>query len=130
MSIQHDIVEAVRARGYLEGWTKEQLAARQVMKLIEEVKELVLCPELSDDDELWNNTSVINARDEIAEAGKDAREAFDDGECGVFPSTDEARRELSDIIVVCSVLAHALGVDDMMQGALDKAQADVKRGVR
>ncbi len=133
MSIQSEIVEAVRKRGYLEGWSKEQLAARQVMKLAEELRELLLIAdgELSSDeygDDVFER--IKDAQDKIDYAGRAAKYAFDKGDCGTIISDDDAKKELFDIIVVCSILAYALGVDDMMQGALDKANADVKRGVR
>jgi hypothetical protein len=130
MSIQSDIVEAVRSRGYLEGWTNEQLAARQAMKLVEEVQELSSCAGTIGDmnGSTWQEQST--AHEKLWEAGEAARLVFDCGDCGTLESTDYAKKELFDIIVVCSVLAHALGVEDMMQGALDKAQADVRRGVR
>ena len=127
---QEQIVEAVRKRGYLKGWTNEQLAARQAMKLIEEVQELSMCAGKIGDmgGSTWEEQNIAHKK--LWNAGEAARIVFDSGDCGTLESTDSAKKELYDIIVVCSVLAHALGVDDMMQGALDKATADVKRGVR
>ncbi len=127
--IQDQIVEAVRSRGYLEGWTNEQLAARQAMKLFEEVAELSECSGgLPVDPKQCGN--MMRVIDDMGRWDEKVRAAFDGGDCGTIFITDAAKRELFDIIVVCSVLAHALGVDDMMQGALDKARADIERGVR
>ena len=128
MSIQSEIVEAVRSRGYLEGWTNGQLAARQVMKLVEEVGELL--DYLTWHNSLPNHEEIFQTWYRSRDTAISARGAFDGGECGTIFSTPDTIKELADIIVVCSVLAHALGVDDMMQGALDKANADIARGVR
>ena len=38
--------------------------------------------------------------------------------------------ELTDMVVALAVLSDALGIPDMMAAGLDKAQADVARGVR
>jgi hypothetical protein len=83
MNIQSEIVEAVRARGYLEGWTNEQLAARQAMKLAEELRELIICDgEIGGEynSDTWHrNVETLN---KIDYAGRAARESFDDGDCG------------------------------------------------
>ena len=117
---QRAIYTAVAARGYREGWTKEQFITRQVCKLIEEVAELALTVTLP------GRLGLV-----VQVAGKAAREAFDTGtfdNAGVMFETltvDEA----ADCFVVLSCIGEELGVD-LAQLALDKARADTERGVR
>lgn len=125
MSIQQEVYAAVKDRGYMVGWTREQLIARQVCKLQEELAELA---------------AEINGLDpetafQIQEAGRQARIDFDgidgwhDAAPNSFGYTRAAAAELADLVVVALVMAEAMGVD-VLAGALEKARADVGRGTR
>jgi NTP pyrophosphatase (non-canonical NTP hydrolase) len=127
MTIQQQVFQAVRDRGYLDDWTTEQATARQVCKLQEELAELA-----SEVDGMDEPT-----RQNIRKAGAQARADFDDEDAWRSPIvdgwkfgyTDRAAAELYDLQVVVFVLAELLGVD-VQAGALDKARADVERGKR
>jgi NTP pyrophosphatase (non-canonical NTP hydrolase) len=43
---------------------------------------------------------------------------------------EKAANELADVIVTACCLAHALGIDDIMAIAAEKAVQDLKRGRR
>lgn len=133
MKPQDIVSKAVRERGYYNKpdgseWTKEQLASRQVAKLVEEL------------DELANQIGVADLHYdfwafELEKAAISATRHFNDSdEWGQFANTvifdeDKAAIELADIQVVVFTLADALGVD-VAQLAVDKAQRDIERGVR
>ena len=114
---QDEIADAVARRGYRDGWTDEQFAARQVAKVMEEVAELargVRVPYLE---------SLI--------MGDMVREVFDNEEVWKDALIDRKRlaQEVVDVIVPALVLADVLGIDGV-QAAVDKALADVERGKR
>jgi len=125
---QRAIVEAVKARGYLDGWTPEQLGARQVVKLVEEVVELQGC------------IGIVKYGDKdldrlLCDAQTVARRVFDRGDCTQVEIPEDAVKEAADCYVVLAVLTHALeqmlGREiDLEALALAKATGDVKRGVR
>ena len=69
---------------------------------------------------------ALAVRDTVSRATFDVPSLFD----GVLVDVATVIKELPDMVVPLAVLADALGVPDMMAAALDKAQADVKRGVR
>lgn len=124
---QRGIVGAVAARGYLEGYTLDQRIARQLVKQLEETCEAMQALEA-------NDTGLYGLAQLIGNAGammRHARAVFDvpalfDGVAIDVPTLIE---ELPDMVVPLAVLADALGMD-MMAAGLDKAQADVARGVR
>ena len=132
MTTQREIYEAVVARGYREGWTAEQFAARQVAKLTEELGELL------------HHVHQLGYADSAFEwslrnSAIQARREFDDllsWETAAIESPQDAMSELADIVVVACCLAEALGefdydsAGDLMEMALEKATADVARGVR
>jgi NTP pyrophosphatase (non-canonical NTP hydrolase) len=126
---QRKIVAAVKARGYLEGWTPSELGARQFAKLVEEVGEVGgACS-------IQGGMAAEHVYADLYWAASSAREAFDDGYCGEVLSPETAAEEAADCYVVLSVLTHALeqmlGREiDLEALALAKAQGDVKRGVR
>lgn len=125
MTIQQDVYQAVRERGYVDGWTPEQFVARQVCKLQEELSELA--------GEVRGTSMSTHLA--MAAAGEVARVDFDDEDGwrdfsdGMFGYTPRAAAELADLVVVALVMAEALGVD-VLQAALGKARADVGRGTR
>lgn len=118
---QEQIAAAVKRRGYRDGWTAEQFAARQAAKLVEEVGELVR--ELRFDDRYSWTLDLESSADW-------ARTHFDDaGHWDYCDVGEHAARELGDVLVVVYCMADALGVD-VNALALDKACADEARGVR
>lgn len=133
--INRAIYEAVKARGYLDGYTDVQLFARQVCKLQEELAELTR-------DVVLPVTTIGNAKGMILSAGLAARQIFDTPDVwsssgpldhtGVLP---RLYMELADCYVVLAVmeqtLARIAGVElDIQAIALTKAQTDIERGVR
>ena len=126
MSAQVQIVASVARRGYLDGWNDGELLARQIAKLIEELGELASTVETDDPALGYFLANVVRA-------GHSAREAFDEPEHFVgatIADTQAAQHELADLAVVLAVMAHALGVSDVMFAASQKALADEVRGVR
>ena len=129
---QQQVAENTAARGYRDGWTAEQFAARQVCKLVEELAELST--------NIWtgSNLEVISYWEQlICTAGEDARRHFDNvSRWDVSSVTAEtAKSELADIQVVVFNLAAALAEItgepfDVVQAAVDKSAADIERGKR
>lgn len=120
MNAQEIVAGNVAARGYLNGWTAEQLAARQIAKLTEELAELAGA---IDADMPWIAF--------LEHAGRRARLAFDDASAwdDVTLVHNVAEDELPDVVVPLLVLANLLDMD-AGQAAIDKSAADVARGVR
>ena len=124
MSHQTRTVTAVEARGYRNGWTSDQFAARQVCKLVEEVAELAATISLDDKAHVpWLSS--------IRRAGELARLSFDNpgiwGEVEI--ALDKFRSELSDCQVVTFCAGECVDLDTA-QAAVEKAEKDVERGVR
>ena len=133
-TIQEQVAQAVAARGYREGWTAEQFAARQVAKLQEELGELVYWFSLSRKTDRDGNRLEYAMDDVGVFAGSRFNDADDWSDVDIH-SLDGAKAELADIQVVVFALAAALSeIDgkpfDVAQAALDKATADVERGRR
>lgn len=133
-AVQDRIWRAVAARGYLDGWSNPQLAARQVWKLLEEVIEVLAnyIPKMPYEPEkgpayeamlaawheigrelyhfgnTWKPHVAIRAI--FLALGPAARGLFDGGNCGeVGPeAAAEMLHEVDDVIVVCSILQIAL----------------------
>jgi NTP pyrophosphatase (non-canonical NTP hydrolase) len=137
MDAQNQVTQNTADRGYRDGWTAEQFAARQVCKLIEELGELARC--------FWlPKVSPRTRIDQLMiDLSGEAKWIFDDDTLwddhpidGVgIASTIYARSELADLQVVVFNLAAALAEItgepfDVVQAAVDKSTADVKRGVR
>lgn len=125
---QQAVAANVAQRGYRDGWTDEQFAARQVAKLIEEAAELAetvhtytIPRGLS---RWWKST--------MHEAGKLSRTIFD-GDVMFWDrislDTNRAKAELTDVVVAALTLAQALGFD-VCQAAVEKSAVDVARGKR
>lgn len=126
MSAQAQTVASVARRGYFNGFTDDELLARQVVKMLEELAELAATIETGDPAMEAFYASLVNA-------GKQARYVFDHAEWFVgstIADTQAAQHELADLCVVLSVMAHALDVPDVMFAASQKALADEARGVR
>lgn len=125
MSAQAQIVASVARRGYLDGWSDEELMARQVVKLAEELGELASTIE-TDSPKL----GFLLAK--IVTLGNDARTVFDQRVpfVGATVHSGPAAAELVDIAVVLACAAHALSISDVMAAAATKARGDVARGVR
>lgn len=126
MDEQISVGQAIEARGYRAGWTRQQFAARQVAKLAEELGKLA---------EHFILPKALPIQIEIA--GDGGKRAFD--ELGLWrlmgvDDVGQAKRELSDIMVVVLALADVLDeLDppfDVVAEAVAKATADVERGVR
>lgn len=128
---QRIVSDAVKARGYWDGLTPGEIAARQTAKLVEELDEYTAYLDMP-----YTFDNYIMA------AGDEARRTFDDVErwvdCGpALPrATAPARRkELADMMVVLLNLAQAEAEVtgepfDVIEAAVGKAQADISRGVR
>jgi len=125
---QERIVQAVALRGYLNGWTDDESALRQLVKLLEEVGEAfaaISMPSIDGDLLLL----VMDAID----LGERARKLFTERPDlfrGATVNTAMLAHELADLVVPLGVLADALAVDDMMAEGVKKAEADAARGVR
>ena len=131
MNAQDLVAGAVKARGYYQRpdgtyWTREQLAARQVAKLTEELGELT--------EHIWacgQGQGPAYWEEALHIASTRAKRSFDRGNWEHAEVTDHeaAASELADIVVVAFTLADALGVD-VVAAAVAKAEHDVNRGVR
>jgi len=125
MNYQKEIADSVRARGYRDGWTDEQFAARQVAKLVEELGEL--CCYIDS-----NYGEMRTWEKRLIDASWYSRNEFDNSDCwgnARVVEVDKVAEELADILVVVYNLADAIGVD-VNEMALEKATADIDRGVR
>jgi hypothetical protein len=135
LSAQKQIAANTAARGYRDGWTAEQFAARQVCKLVEELGELCASTYLP-------RFGWHPFENEVIKIGEWAKHLFDDGTAwddkpadGVGINSDEAKSELVDIVVVALNLAETLAEItgepfDVVAAALKKSKADIGRGVR
>lgn len=129
MTSQARILDAVARRGYLNGYSPEQVEARQVVKAIEELAELaeLVSGRFSGHDaELWRAMM-----EHVTTAGKLARRVFDEADWHsaqpvILHGADD---EAVDLGVVLACYAGLRGFD-LMACAADKAAADVVRGVR
>lgn len=122
---QRGIVDFVADRGYLAPYTLDQRIARQLVKQLEETCEALQAVSASDPilAALISNAAMY---------GRSARAVFDVPSLFDDVTIDAATliEELPDMVVPLAVLADALGIHDMLVAGLDKAQADVVRGVR
>jgi len=131
--LQARIARATAKRGYREGWTATQFLARQLAKIVEELGEagahlVGLVPPV-----------FMYRLQDAADLGKyifDARLPADWGSWPMAPEAmDRLAGELADVQVVLCNMAAALEElrgepVDLMSMAAEKAEADVKRGVR
>lgn len=129
---QQRVVGSVCQRGYLDGWTYAQLAARQICKLQEELAELSAC--VTPSPFLEGEAFAFN----LQKAGAFARRLFDiRAEWGYEPTADidALKKEAADMQVVLFCLAASIeGLTnqpfDIVAAAVEKSTSDEKRGVR
>jgi len=131
---QQQVARAVADRGYRDGWTAEQYAVRQMLKLGEELGELVDCIRILRSPG-WAYKEHFIA--EIKRIGEMCRDLFDDidRETAFTIDTAQARKEAPDVQVPLFTLAEALAELDgepfaVVDAAVKKATADVARGKR
>lgn len=120
---QRQISDAVKARGYVQGeLTKEQYAAQQLCKCVEEISELA---DTFQSDELWRVRTMLR------QAAYSAKRLFDYpqyiGEVKLHRV--QAEKELADVLVTIAMMGSVLGVD-VAQRAILKSEGDKARGVR
>ena len=136
---QRQVYNNVAARGYTEGWTDEQFAARQVAKMQEELGELSYL--FSGEPTIFLDSGLQERLfDLIDDAGAESGRMFDNhGEWknAAVSDIERAKKELADIQVVVFCLAEALskldaGAEpfDVVATAVEKSGEDVERGVR
>jgi len=125
---QQQVARAVAQRGYRDGWTAEQFAARQVCKLAEELAELGAH---------FRGNHQYTVEVQLEQLGIDAKLAFDEGNWtnAEVRNPRAALEELADVMVVVFCLAEALGEMlnervDVVALAMAKANTDMVRGVR
>lgn len=124
---QRGIVAAVADRGYLDGYSLDQRISRQLVKELEEVCEAMqaIMPALEE----GRLPALVLQAFRLGQAARDVFDTpllFDD----VSVNSELLIKELPDLVVPLAVLADCLGQPDMMEAGLDKALADVARGVR
>jgi len=128
MNPQQQVARLVKGRGYWDGLEPDALICRHVAKLAEELAEV--------SDELYNSIVPDETCSEWwwkqYQAGKAARREFDS--LDAWPeykilSHERMAAELADLQVVILSMSEVMGID-ILALALEKAQADVERGVR
>lgn len=133
--VQQAVCEAIRARGYLDGYTPAQVAGRQVCKLAEELAELaeqVVGPD-------YTTTLGLTLAGELGRRDFDDSRGWREMDFAAVNDLTAACQEAADLQVVLLALAGSLDqlcqaaglpAFDLLAAALRKAQADVARGVR
>lgn len=134
---QSKVYEAVKKRGYRDGWTPEQYLARQIAKMVEELIELKLTISIQHPgDSLSNPEWYHRLNINIQQYARCAFDNYGTGEWFVdIHDLKQAKKEAADLQVVLFQIAEAIGeIDgkpfDVVQAAVDKAQKDIERGVR
>lgn len=129
LDAQTAIFESLEDRGYTAGLEYEQLAARQIAKMLEEVCEAAAC--------VAGFSPVMQAQ--IGTLQQMARSEFDDKarwqDRGRIISLSGLKAELSDVGVTLANAAEAISWHDerkfdVMREAVGKATADITRGIR
>lgn len=128
-SWQQRIYAATEARGYADDWTPEQFAARQVIKAVEELAELVVLIAISGDSVMASEIKYFKRA--VLDAGARARVLFDHGaefwnDVLIHPSADT---EAADVAVTLANFAAVRGFD-LLEAVEDKATRDIERGKR
>lgn len=126
MNAQQMIAANVAARGYVNGWTQEQLIARQLAKLAEELGEASYSIDFG---VLYLKHGWLM---DLLWTAEGAKQAFDDPQRWhdiTIVDLDNVRSELADMLVVLMTAAEALEFD-ILQAAIDKSATDVTRGIR
>lgn len=129
MSAQQRVYDAVCARGYRAEWSSGQFIARQVVKCYEE-----LCEALRHIRTATQHTQLNAFIWETGQLEHVARSLFDDRKAWGWSELTPAQQEqlggeLADVVVTVFCAAQELGID-VVQAAIDKAEADIGRGVR
>lgn len=122
---QDRVYEAIAARGDTNGWTREQFAARQMAKLVQEIAELAEHVRGGSKEWEWMMMSLRNA-------GTYARWALADADAWRNARITDLGAlvcELPDVQVPVFCLATTVRLD-IVRAAVEKAEADVERGVR
>lgn len=151
LEAQREVVAAVKARGYWDGFNAEQVATRQVCKLAEELAELAdnfVLPVINGGpgEADIDPCSCIQLAGEDARATFDMKDIWDLRDAGLIEGADpdnpnvrqqfeDIKSEMADCIVVLFNLAGALaqltGEEfDPVARAVEKSTKDVERGVR
>ena len=137
--LQSLVAQMVAERGYREGWTDEQYAARQICKVVEELDELTRAIRWARASANHGGGAMIGEwAQRLSDAAFQASCDFDsdpnakeregwDKIVGVDLSVIAA--ELPDVIIPLLVLAETLGID-LEQRIREKVLGDVARGVR
>lgn len=122
-TLQRDVLGAVTARGYREGWLDQPFMARQVAKAVEELGELAALFDFGTGHWSWMR--------EIQDAARDAREAFDAETMGWVDATaiGELVDEVADVMIPLLCIAEVAGFD-ALEAVRRKVMADVARGKR
>ena len=137
--LQAAVVAAVQARGYWNGYTPEQVLARQLGKLAEEIGEAAALVTGSPTTYLPLRSDVgAPALQALHLVGLAMRGAFDRGDWSHVQAVGDAERLWSEICDLGVVWLNLVGAwnawqgaeRDGMAGAHAKACADVRRGVR
>lgn len=125
---QRAIYHCINSRGYYQGWSTHQLLSRHAAKILEESVELT--------EEAWLPWPL---RFSARLTGWLARRYFDDRRPnGIWLSSgvgnlEAYRKELADVQVVILSAGEVAAVGsryNVIKAALDKAIADIERGVR
>ena len=127
MSIQQDVAQYVKDRGYHDGLDSDQLACRHVAKLAEELGEIAI-----EVDYRTFADGHLHWGEYVNRARWEARSEFDDLDAWRryrIIDREQMKAELADLQVVILSMAEVMGFD-VLATALEKAQADVERGVR
>lgn len=129
-SPQRDVFMSTVKRGYLGRWSIVEFAVRQVAKAMEELAEL-------SESVLVSDTRVKGLFAEMQKIGEMARAVFDDETVNWRSGVDYDKfcEELADLQVVVFNAADAVAIAantpySSAVAAVEKARADIERGVR
>ena len=130
---QEQVAENTAARGYRDGWTAEQFAARQVCKITDGLGNLtanIWSTSEYDNVAFWERLINIASVDALSHLNDKTR--WSSASVSVFNST---KRTLAYIQIAIFNLAAALAEItgepfDVVQAAVDKSAADIERGKR
>lgn len=122
--LQALVAQAVADRGYREGWTDEQYAARQICKAVEELSELQTG--ISWFLRLLPFVTGLRLTGQYAQQDFDQPDGWDEV---VGVDLEVIAAELPDVVIPLLVLADTLGID-LEQAIREKVLGDIGRGVR
>lgn len=120
MTVQEEVYKCVVDRGYREGYSAEQFAARQLAKAVEEIHELSIN---------FNSGLYVTWKRLLAITAELSKEAFDNDEWTQWQLHpllyDLAWQELADLQVVVFCLAEALNELSNQSNDLTVARNDL-----